>query len=352
MFRRSSPQLRYEVEPYRPEPPRGLRLVAVLVNLLICPGVGHFVLGRFARGSFWIGLTLACALVVPLADPLIPLTLAGLLAPRVLSAVDALIVRFFASPSGNQLVLGILVSLAGVGLVLFVARTYYLEAFRIPSTGMSPTLAIGDHLYVNKLTYRLGDVKRGDVVVFLNPCLPDQTYIERVVALAGDKVEVRCDTLYVNGEAVPRRLVTEHARYWDRDEGRGWREQTEGHYVESLDGREYGIYQKPGATGEHDFPGPDLPDCSDYRDDDSEAGRDRGRIEGSTPGASACSPQRHYVVPDRHVFALGDNRDNSADSRTWGAVPVENIVGKAFAIWWSSGAPAEGIRWERIGVLE
>jgi signal peptidase I len=371
-----SPRQGYEIEPYRPDPPRGLRLVAVIVNLLVLPGLGHFVLGRFGRGVVWMALTLGCGLVAPLLDPLVPISLACFLAPRLLSALDATLMRFYGSPTGNQLVLGILVALGSVGAIVFVARRVYLEAFRIPSSGMQPSVLIGDHLYVNKLTYRLGEMERGDIVWFTNPCESKKNQIKRLVGLAGDRVEIRCDVLYINGKALPRELVAAQARYWDQQEGLssevGWHEFEASRYAEVLGGRRFEILQPPTLpqedrdraqnrvapyeqlAGKHDFPAAELPGCGQFGDEETVAREDRGRIEPSARdggGSGACAQQRHYVVPDGHVFVLGDNRGNSSDSRVWGAVPVQNIVGKAFAIWWSSGGPAEGIRWERIGPI-
>jgi signal peptidase I len=353
---------RYEVDIYRPDPPPAwLRLIAVLINILIWPGVGHFVLGRFARGAFWVILTVLCILAGPLAVPLTPpIMLAVLSAPRLLSALDALIVRFYQAPSGNQLVLGILVCLGGIGAVAFLAGRYYMAPFQIDSTGMTPTLAAGDHLYVNKLAYQMEDMRRGDVIVFAHPC-EDSTFIKRVIALEGDSVEVRCDLLYVNGVAVPRRQIEASTAYWSLEE-QGWREQRASRHVEELDGHPYEVFLPalkadgtPVASersGTHDFPGDAVPDCSQYGDGERSEGRDLGRIEGAGGSAGACEPVRHYVVPDGNVFVMGDNRANSADSRLWGPVPVANILGKAFGIWWSSGAPAEGIRWDRIGAIE
>jgi signal peptidase I len=362
----TSSAARFEVDPYRPDPPpRWLRLLAVLINILIWPGVGHFVLGRFLRGTFWILVSVICTLAGPLAIPLTPpIILAVLFGPRLLSALDAAIVRYYAAPTGNQLVLGILVCLGGIGLVTFLAGRYYLEPFQISSTGMSPTLAAGDYLYVNKLAYQLDDIRPSDVAVFTHPCDAGSTLINRVVALEGDTVEMRCERLYINGKQVPVEQLEARTRYWTLGE-QGWREQFARRVVETLDGHQHEIFMAVApaagepATGGGDravaeFPGESPPDCSAFGDGEGDRQRDLGSIRGSGSGGGAgqCAPFRHYVVPAGHVFVMGDNRATSADSRVWGPVPVENVIGKAFGIWWSSGAPAEGIRWDRIGAIE
>lgn len=360
---RTSSALQYEVDPYLPDPaPRWLRLMAVIVNVLIWPGIGHFVLGRFARGAFWIALTVILMLGSPLVIPLTPpIILAVLFGPRLLSAIDTAFISFYRAPSGNQFVLGILVCLGAVGAITFFARQYYLEAFQIASTGMSPTLAPGDHLYVNKLAYQLDEIQRADVIVFAHPCEPASTFIKRVVALEGDKVEVRCGVLHVNGVAVPRQQIEPRTPYWSLDE-EGWRQQTASVHVESLDGRDYHLFQPAAAPeGEapppdgptaQDFPGQDLPDCAAFGNPEADKGRELGKIEGTGAGGDGCAPHRHYIVPPGHVFVMGDNRAISADSRVWGPVPVQDIIGKAFGIWWSNGAPSEGIRVDRIGAIQ
>jgi signal peptidase I len=357
-----SSDMRFEVDPYRAEPPpRWLRLLAVLINVLIWPGVGHFVLGRFARGAFWILLTVICALGGPLVIPLTPpIILAVLIGPRLLSAIDAAFARYYMAPTGNQLVLGILACLGGIGVITFLAGRFYLEPFQIASTGMSPTLTAGDYLYVNKLAYEMGDIQRSDIAVFTHPCDVQSTLINRVVALGGDTVEVRCDVLYVNGKPLPHHQVEARTAYWSLED-QGWREQSASRHVEDQGGQSYEIFLPPGAgageaaaadRGGHDFPEDNRPDCSAYGDGEAGRGRDLGRIEGAGGAPGACAPYRHYVVPPGHVFVMGDNRGTSADSRVWGPVPVENIVGKAFGIWWSIGAPSEGIRWQRIGAIQ
>lgn len=354
---------RFEVDPYRPDPPpRWLRLLAVLINILIWPGVGHFVLGRFMRGTFWILVTVICTLAGPLVIPLTaPIILAVLFGPRLLAALDAAIVRYYMAPTGNQLVLGILVCLGGIGLITFLAGRFYLEPFQISSTGMSPTLAAGDYLYVNKLAYQIDDIQRSDVAVFTHPCDANLTLINRVVALEGDTIEMRCEHLYLNGKEVPLKQLEARTTYWSLGE-QGWREQAASRMVETLDGYEHEIFMTPapapgdppsaGDRAVPDFPGDSAPDCSRYGDGEGDRQRDLGKIVGSGGTPGQCAPYRHYVVPAGHVLVMGDNRDTSADSRVWGPVPVDNIIGKAFGIWWSSGAPAEGIRWDRIGAIE
>ncbi|ROR32129.1 signal peptidase I [Inmirania thermothiophila] len=200
-------------------------------------------------------------------------------------------------------------------LAVLVLRSFLVEPFRIPSGSMMPTLLAGDFILVNKFAYGirlpvinakvidLGRPERGDVVVFRYPRDPSVDYIKRVVGLPGDRIEYRDKQLYVNGRAVPRRYVGEYENGARR-------------YRERLDGREHDILLDP-------YPAPLRYPC--LRD-----------------GA--------YVVPEGHYFVMGDNRDNSNDSRFWCAVPDRNLVGKAFLIWMNWSGVDEGlIRWRRIG---
>jgi signal peptidase I len=284
-----------------------------------------------------------------------------------------------------------------IGVAVIIAlflRAFVIEAFKIPSASMIPTMEIGDHIFVNKFIFGIRipytTVKffswrgpdRGEVIVFINPCEPDKDFIKRVVAVAGDTVEVRCDVLYVNGVAAPERRIAGECTYWDRNEASGqWSTEVCSRNVETDGGVEHETLHAsdrpvldreraaagPGATyaelvGEHDFPRPgeDVPDCPGL-DPRSDAQRIKslGRLEVSSPedrapaaGAlpAVCAPQRRYVVPEGHVFVMGDNRANSSDSRVWGAVPLENIKGKALFIWWSSqDDEAAGWQIDRIG---
>lgn len=284
-------------------------------------------------------------------------------------------------------------------LIAMVLRLFVVEAFKIPSGSMIPTMEIGDHIFVNKFIYGLRvplsntkffqfrKPERGEVIVFVNPCQPDKDFIKRVVALEGDTVEVRCNVLYVNGEQVDYNHAPGECQFWDKDDVDRWTNEPCSLYVERVDGREYSTLQHPdrpyrdgeiaeaskkkdepqGLAGarysrfesKQDFPGHRPPECfvvspeSDPRTPEQREAA-RGRIELSRPEnetyAGPCAPQRRYVVPEGHVFVMGDNRDNSSDSRVWGPVPLQNIKGKAMFIWWSnkSGA-AGGVEWGRIG---
>jgi signal peptidase I len=352
-----------------------VRLLAVLANLFLWPGVGHFLLGRYVRGGLWIVVTLGCILAGSFALILVPI---GLLAPRALSAIDAGVMRTDLRPFDSKVVpvLAFLCGLGGVGILLLLMVRYYLEAYLIPTGGMLPTLAIGDYVLADKLAYRSAEPKRGEVVAFTSPCDPDSTLIKRVVGLPGDTIEVRCELLFVNGKLVPQRLGAEYARYWERD-GEEWQEEAASRFVEQLDEQEYQVFlglDRPDMTrrraedkqasysqlaGPRDFPGAELPSCQALTeegigDQAAPPGPALGRIEDVAPaaGAGPCGPQRRYVVPDAHLFVIGDHRPSSSDSRQWGPLPVANVVGKVFGVWFSQGPPAEGIRWNRIGGVD
>jgi len=207
-------------------------------------------------------------------------------------------------------------------LVLAVAialgiRAFVIEPFRIPSGSMLPTLLIGDHLFVNKFVfgpkipftdYRLPGLRepaRGDVVVFavarqpgrgisriypadLRPELPREDFVKRIVALPGDRVSVRSDRLYVNGEPVERAEI-------------------DGDFVDDH-GTRLDVYQES------------LSDCEHAILDD--------------PSKWGLS-QRELVVEPGRYFMLGDNRDNSNDSRGWGTVRLAEMKGPAFILYWS-----------------
>lgn len=229
-------------------------------------------------------------------------------------------------------------------------RAFVVEAFKAPSSSMYPTLHIGDHVFVDKLTKLWRSWQRGDVVVFVYPCDANRDYIKRIIGLPGDTIEVRCDVVYVNGKAIESQAVPGKCAYEDYDEMEDrWYERTCSRFHESFDGRDWDVFQSEqpvdrSAGGVRDFPRRDhrtSPGCDDSSD--AYAPHANGQqifgklVETKREGeVAACDPQYHYVVPEDHVFTLGDNRYNSNDSRIWGSVPIANIKGRARSIWWSS----------------
>jgi signal peptidase I len=197
-------------------------------------------------------------------------------------------------------------------LAVLVLRSFIVEPFRIPSESMVPTLLKGDFILVNKFTYGLrlpvlntkviGNnlPQRGDVVVFRYPPDPAVAYIKRVVGLPGDQLSYRGRQLFINGEPVALTQL------------------------------------------------PDDPAMPGYQQVKEQLGATQHRIQNLANGRwglagfwSGLQPRREadgaigwdYQVPPGHYFMMGDNRDNSSDSRVWGPVPEENLIGKAFFIW-------------------
>ncbi|MGF6805895.1 signal peptidase I [Paraburkholderia sp. Clong3] len=200
-------------------------------------------------------------------------------------------------------------------LVVFVVRSFVIEPFKIPSGSMVPTLLVGDFILVNKFEYGLrlpitntritqgSPVHRGDVVVFRYPKDESVDYIKRVIGLPGDVIEYQDKKLTINGKPVPETPLPD---YLD-EERLGYAKQFE----EDIDGRKNAILNNPAVP-------PFIVGAEDYPYRDNCQYNARGVI---------CK------VPPGNLFMMGDNRDNSADSRYWGFAPERNIVGRAFFIW-------------------
>jgi signal peptidase I len=204
--------------------------------------------------------------------------------------------------------------LAVAGVWSTLVLNVYIEAFKIPSGSMLPTLQVGDHLYVDKLAYALHAPERGDVVAFVYPREPGKKFLKRIVGLPGDRIEVKANVLSVNGVAVER-VPGGETDVEDFDTMTGtWSTRRAHVFHERLGG--------------HAYDSVDVID--DYNKD--------------FPGPGDASP---YVVPADSYFMLGDNRNNSHDSRFWGTVPRKQLIGPALYVWWSSGA--RGRRSERFG---
>ncbi|MFM0504367.1 signal peptidase I [Paraburkholderia caffeinilytica] len=200
-------------------------------------------------------------------------------------------------------------------LVVFVVRSFVVEPFKIPSGSMVPTLLVGDFILVNKFDYGIRlpitntkitegrPLERGDVVVFRYPKDESVDYIKRVIGLPGDTVAYQDKQLTINGKPVPETPLPD---YLD-EERLGYAKQFE----EDLGGRKNAILNNPAVP-------PFIVGAEDYPYRDNCTYNARGVI---------CK------VPPGNYFMMGDNRDNSADSRYWGFAPDKNIVGRAFFIW-------------------
>jgi signal peptidase I len=214
-----------------------------------------------------------------------------------------------------------------IGTVVFVAlclRSFVVEAYQIPSGSMIPTIEIGDHIFVNKLIYgvrvpfteiKLGthyrEPRRGEIIVFTHPVRHDEDLIKRVVAVGGDEVELRDNVVYVNGAAAARKDEGADL-YFDFDEASNrWVEREGEAFGERIGQAHFTTLQDPAQP------------------------------------ARGFGPVR---VPEGKLFVMGDNRDNSSDSRYWGFVPLNLVRGRAMVVWWSRGQP-EGIRFSRFGHL-
>jgi len=210
-------------------------------------------------------------------------------------------------------------------LIVFGLRSFLVEPFKIPSGSMMPTLLIGDFILVNKFTYGirlpvinkkvvdLNNPERGDVMVFRYPADPGLDYIKRVIGVPGDVVEYRDKQLSINGQPV-RTANTSTYSYV----GNGLNYITAMVYQEHLNGVGHSMMTEPGKPAVYPSQVVDFP----YRENCSYNAEGEG---------FACK------VPEGQYFMMGDNRDASNDSRYWGFVPDENIVGKAFFIWMNFG---------------
>ena len=227
-------------------------------------------------------------------------------------------VRLF-SPLGSvyKTFIEICVSLFPVLLIVLLIRSFIVEPFRIPSGSMLPTLEVGDFILVNKFTYGLklpvfgcqilqnDKPQRGDVVVFRHPVETDKDYIKRIIGLPGDFVEYIDKRLIINGEEIPVEYI--------------------GTYKVAQRGSIYYDYLQ-----EREF--------------FDEEGHDIMEIRQIRPRNFS------WQIPPEQYLMMGDNRDNSSDSRVWGLVPEKLIVGKAFMIWMHWNFDDGGMDFSRIGV--
>jgi len=205
-----------------------------------------------------------------------------------------------------------------VFLIVLVLRSFIVEPFRIPSASMMPTLLIGDFILVNKYDYGLRwpvlnsiavknrTPERGDIIVFRYPEDPSIPFIKRVVGLPGDFISYSDKTVSINGTRIEQIGLGEYEAH-----GSGKMMLGANLFLEKLDAVDHEILEDP----------------------------------------RRASHNVRTVVPPGHYFVLGDNRDNSKDSRYWGFVPDENLIGRAFMIWMNWDLKNGGIEWKRIGTI-
>lgn len=246
-----------------------------------------------------------------------------------------------------------------------VLRIFVVESYRIPTGSMENTLLAGDFLFVNKYVYgarvplagfRLpaaDSVKRGDIIVFKFPKDRSLNYIKRCIAVSGDTLEIREQQLYVNGRAFP---LPEHAQFIGQKVPPG--------------AADFQIFPKYSSFNKDNYGPLRIPRKGDVIDLNAETYQlysslvaDEGHdislmgIQVYVDGV----PAKQYTVQDNYYFAMGDNRDNSLDSRYWGFLPERDIVGEAMMVYWSwdPGIPLLldplgkifSSRWQRIGLM-
>lgn len=212
--------------------------------------------------------------------------------------------------------------------IVFVLRTFVAEPFQIPSSSMRPGLVVGDFILVNKFNYGIrmpiannvvipvNNIGRGDVVVFAYPENESVSFIKRIVALPGDTIEYRDKKLTINGQPVPQTP-------------KGNDEYIENTPMGQVNMQPIVLEEKLGV---HTYPVYQLPQAPTFSPQ---------VVRPKVLQEAACKYEGNVAftckVPAGHYFAMGDNRDNSDDSRYWGFVPDKNIVGKAFFVWMNFG---------------
>lgn len=297
-------------------------LTAIVLSLIM-PGLGHIYCGRIVKGI----------ILAFLSGILIPVTFATLSVSHSTVRIAVIIATLFASlvvwlvaiidswytarhttdsytlKDYNRwyvYVILILMSTGNSTQISFNVRSTLVEAFRVPVASNYPTIVPNDRFLANKRAYKTSDPKKGDLIVFLNPENRRINYIKRVVAIAGDTVEIRNGELYVNDEKLERQMLPQSTLDNIRIKIKG--EPLEGDVFEEINGdAKYKIF-----LAEHKTPG------------------DFAKI----------------TVPEHHCFVLGDNRNLSRDSRHFGPIPLATIKGRADYLYW----PAKD--WSRFGKIK
>lgn len=316
--------------PPAPASPRSPSPVVAALLSLVAIGLGHVYGGRLLRGALWIAaalfvwLPLAWIMVRSWPGGFVALYGLAVIGVWLAAALDAaLAAKGGARASWVRVVVAAIVLLGLLRGALWALRRHVVEAFGTPSGSMAPTLLVGDRFLVDKT--RGGELPaRGDVIIFRFPERRADIFVQRVVALPGDRVEVRGGRLWLNGVAVPRcRLGV--ARWKGAPDGDETAVTLEGDlFVEWLDARPHlAFYAVTGLVG------------------------------GNPSPIYAPSERGPWIVGAGEVWVLGDNRNGSNDSRSWfaakgGGVALPDVLGRAFRVWLSSAS--DGVRPERARI--
>lgn len=301
--------------------PRKTWLAAVLA--LVCPGLGHLYCGKAALGiallvgpwllglgilGIAVGADAGVFSAVIVFTALVGIVFVGqivwaaLIAKR--SANEYRLKRY------NHVVVYILYFVLGTFLSgSELIKATVIEAFKIPAGSMLPALEVGDQVFVTKIGDRNRTPHRGDLIVFRTPVPPGEEYVKRLIGMPGDEVAISGGVLQLNGQPINQRPLGTK-QFQDRKGAGQWVNVDMAALEESIDTSKFVVLKDPVASGSF---------------------QDFGPIK----------------VPDGHFFVLGDNRDNSMDSRMWGPVPMENYIGRVHSVWFSWGP--DGLRFDRIG---
>ena len=294
---------------------------------VIMTGLGHIYCGKFAKG---LVLTLLSCILIPVISGALSVSHSTIrIVVIITSLFISLVVWLFAIIDSwytarhttdsytlkdyNRWYVYIILILMGTGgstQIAFNVRANLVEAFRVPASSNYPTIVPNDRILANKLAYKTADPERGDLIVFLNPENRRINYIKRVVAVAGDTVEIKGGQLYVNDQKLQRKILPQSTL--DNIRIKNFMgEPLEGDVFEEINGgAKYKIF-----------------------------------LSGS-PHDETSSDFAKITIPKHHCFVLGDNRNNSLDSRHFGPVPLATIKGRADYLYW----PAKD--WSRFGRIK
>ena len=296
--------------------------LAVTLSVIMA-GLGHIYCGRFVKG---LVLTFLTCIFVPVLFGTLSVSNSSVRIVVIITALlaSSVVWLFAIIDSGytakrtaenytpkdyNRWYVYVILVMLGTGgstQIAFNVRATLLEAFRVPSASNYPTIDPNDRFLANKLAYKKSDPKRGDLVVFINPENRRINYIKRVVAVAGDTVEIKDDQLYINDKKLQRQVLAQSTLDNIRIEVKG--KPLEGDVFEEINGNaKYKIF----------LAGP--------------------------PDDTTSSDFAKITVPEHHCFVLGDNRMNSYDSRHFGPIPLATVKGRADYLYW----PAKD--WSRFG---